>query len=299
MKVLIAEDDLTSRTILAAILGKWGYEVIAVSDGQNAWEILQKADAPKLVLLDWKMPGMDGLEVCRRIRQDSRNDSIYIVILTSKSEKKNIVAGLDAGANDYIIKPYDSEELRARVNVGRRMIEMQMELEEAKNTLAHEAMHDHLTGIFNRRAILDMLRRELSRARRNGETVSIGMCDLDHFKQINDSYGHQTGDDVLCGFAHTVQSNLRDYDMFGRYGGEEFLVIAAGSAGWSQKVLYERLRTKIAGHRIGTRSGEICITMSVGVAVSGDVETVDDLLGSADTALYRAKEEGRNRVVYA
>ena len=299
MKILLAEDDLTSRTILTAILEKWGYEPIAAKDGQEAWEILQKTDSPKLVLLDWRMPGVDGLEVCRRIRRHSRGDSIYVIILTSRSEKKNIVAGLDAGANDYIVKPYDNKELRARVNVGRRMIEMQMELEEAKNALAHEAMLDHLTGILNRRAILDILERELSRARRDGKMVSIGMCDLDHFKQINDRYGHQAGDEVLCGFTRTVQSNLRDYDVLGRYGGEEFLLVMYGSENLQQEKIYERLCARVAKVGMPTRAGDISITVSIGVACSNGKSTVDKILAEADTALYRAKAQGRNCVCYA
>ncbi|MFH2046967.1 MAG: diguanylate cyclase [Pseudomonadota bacterium] len=299
MKVLIAEDDITSRTILTAILEKWGYNPIAVNDGLDALKILQKADSPELVLLDWKMPVMDGLEVCRRIRQQLCNNLVYIIILTSKSEKTNIVAGLDAGANDYVIKPYDNEELRARINVGQRMIEIQSELEKTKKALVHEAMHDHLTGIYNRRAIIDMLQRELSLARRKRNRINIGMCDLDNFKQINDCYGHQAGDEVLCGFTRTIQNNLRGYDIFGRYGGEEFLVIIPDGIKSSEEHIFERLRNKIAEQRILTRAGEISVTMSVGVAGIHNGESVDTLLGAADTALYRAKEEGRNQVFFA
>ena len=151
MKILIAEDDFTSRTMLQAILSKWGYEPIVVDNGQKAWEILQSPDAPKLVILDWNMPEMDGLEVCQQARQLPHNSLLYIIMLTSKSEKSNIVKGLEAGANDYIAKPYNNDELRARVNVGQRMIEIQTDLENTKNALAYEAMHDPLTGIFNRR----------------------------------------------------------------------------------------------------------------------------------------------------
>lgn len=299
MKVLIAEDDITSRKILTAVLEKWGYNPIAVNDGLDALKILQKIDSPELVLLDWKMPVMDGLEVCRRIRKELCNNRVYIIILTSKSEIKNIVAGLDAGANDYIIKPYDNEELRARINVGQRMIEIQTELEKTKKALVHEAMHDHLTGIYNRRAIIDMLQREVSLARRKRGCVNIGMCDLDNFKQINDSYGHQAGDEVLCGFTRTIQNNLRGYDIFGRYGGEEFLVIIPDGIELSEEHIFERLRKKISEQRMLTRAGEINVTMSVGVAGLQNGESVDTLLGAADTALYRAKEEGRNQVCFA
>ncbi len=298
MQVLVAEDDVTSRTILSAILKKCGYVPVAVDDGRKAWEIMQKPDAPSLVVLDWDMPGLNGLEVCRRIREIHTSNPPYVIILTGRGEKADIVKGLDAGANDYISKPYDNDELQARVRVGQRMVEMQAELLEAKNALAHEAMHDHLTGILNRRAILDRLGKELVRADRKNLMLSIGLCDIDHFKQVNDKYGHQVGDDVLCGFIDAIQAGLRSYDLVGRYGGEEFLVITPDSAGLSDEGLYERLRNKIAELKINTRAGEIGITLSIGVAGARG-GSVDKLLAAADIALYKAKENGRNCVIYA
>ena len=180
MKVLIAEDDLTSRTILTAILQKWGYDVVSAVDGEQALEMLKQPEAPKLALLDWSMPGLSGVDVCTHLRENQANDSIYIIMLTAKSEKKNIVEGLNAGANDYIIKPYDNDELQARINVGKRMVEIQSELENAKSALIHEVMHDSLTGVYNRKAIIDMLERELMRTARSGGILYVGMCDLDY-----------------------------------------------------------------------------------------------------------------------
>lgn len=299
MKILVAEDDITSKTILTSILQKWGFDPVVADDGNEAWQIMQKDDAPNLAVLDWDMPFLDGLEVCRRIRSRHLSNPPYLIILTAKGEKADIVKGLDAGANDYILKPYDNDELRARVSVGRRMVELQAELIDAREVLAHQATHDALTGALNRRAILDALDKELRRNGRQQSRLSVGICDIDHFKQVNDTYGHQAGDDVLRGFVHAIQSTLRRYDAVGRYGGEEFLVVTPDTSGSAEKGLYERLRRKIAGLRTATRSGEIGITVSIGVAGADRGTTVESLLAAADAALYRAKDQGRNRVVYA
>lgn len=299
MKILIAEDDLTSRAMLSAVLKKWDCVPVTANDGMQAWDILQQPDAPRLLILDWVMPELDGLSLCRRVREHNTSDPPYVILLTGKGETNDIVEALDAGANDYITKPYDNAELRARIGVGMRMLELQADLNGAKNALAHEAMHDALTGIFNRRAILDGLAREISRAKRQGSTLSVGLCDIDHFKQINDQYGHMTGDEVLNGFARIMQENMRTCDLLGRYGGEEFLVIAPGSKGAPQEVFYERLCEAVAAASIPTRTGNISIAISIGVAGGAGDITVDALLAAADTALYNAKNTGRNRVAYA
>ena len=298
MKVLVAEDDLTSRTILTAILQKWGYEVVPAVNGEKALEILHQPDAPRLALLDWSMPGLSGVEVCSHLRKNQTNDSIYIIILTAKSEKKNIVEGLNAGANDYIVKPYDNDELQARINVGRRMVEIQSELENAKSALIREVMHDSLTGVYNRKAILNLLEKELSRTKRNGGLLSVCMCDLDHFKKINDKYGHQTGDEILKGFTKLVNANLREYDLIGRYGGEEFLIIIP--CGDPEKVMdFGRLCKLISDSKIKTRSGDISVTVSIGITQSYGNDSIDKILTEADNALYKAKDMGRNCVCYA
>jgi len=299
MRILIAEDDVTSRTILTGILTKWGYDPLPVNDGGAAWEALQALDAPKLAILDWTMPQLDGIEVCRRIREIDTLDPPYIIILTSKDEKKDIVRGLDAGGNDYVCKPYDAAELHARIKVGQKMIALQTSLNRAKETMAHLAMHDPLTGVLNRRAILDTVAREISRSKRSSATLSVGMLDIDHFKKVNDGHGHQVGDDVLCEVVRCIQSNLRDYDQVGRYGGEEFLVVAPGSTGSPAESLYQRLCAGVAKNPIETRAGSLRVTVSLGVAGGKGFSTVDEMLAAADAALYQAKDEGRNRVVYA
>lgn len=299
MRVLIAEDDVTSRIILEGVLKKWGYQTEVAVDGAVAWEALQRPDAPNLLVLDWNMPGLDGIEVCRRIRAVGASNPPYVILLTARGEKADIVKGLDAGANDYISKPYDNDELCARLRVGQRMLELQLELNQARDALAHEAMYDSLTGCLNRRAVLDVLKKELARAKRGSEKLSIGLCDIDHFKMVNDTYGHQVGDEVLREFVRCVRDNLREYDHIGRYGGEEFLIVAPGSRGLKKEGLYERLCERIAGNMVITKAGPIAVTVSIGAAGEQDSDTVDELLAAADAALYHAKKHGRNRVAFA
>ncbi len=299
MKVLIAEDDSTSRRILAAIMKKWGYDPVVTEDGQAAWDVLQQPDAPKLLLLDWNMPKMEGPEICRRLKEQSASNPPYVILLTGRDNKGDIVLGLDAGANDYMVKPYDPEELQARIRVGKRMLELQASLVEAHAALRQLAMHDPLTGVLNRRAILERLADELERAKREKGGLSIGMFDLDLFKKINDTHGHQMGDQVLVSFARCIEGKIRKYDCLGRYGGEEFLLISTVPGNPTEGKLYERLCEQVAAMEIAGESGPVSVTVSIGVAAVKKDSTVDSLLASADAALYRAKAGGRNRVVYA
>lgn len=296
MRILIADDSRTSRSMLVKVLKKIGHEVVETTDGAEAWKELQKPDAPSLAILDWMMPKMDGLEVVRRVRSLQSQKPPYLIMLTSKADKADIVTGLNTGANDYLPKPFDHGELRARVEVGRRMLELQSELTEARNALAYEASHDYLTGILNRRAIEVELTRELARERRRFEGLAVGICDIDHFKKINDTYGHAVGDEVLCGFVNLLQNCLREYDLLGRYGGEEFLIILSGIRESDVSNLFERMRLYIAYNSIATQSGDVRITVSIGVKVAQKNESLDQLVTDADAALYRAKTEGRDRV---
>jgi two-component system, cell cycle response regulator len=205
--------------------------------------------------------------------------------------------GLDAGANDYLAKPFDSGELRARIEVGRRMVELQNALVESKEILAHQASHDLLTGLLNRRAIFERLGQELVRAGRSGDTLAVGMIDIDHFKQVNDRYGHQTGDDVLCGFVQLLKESFRSCDALGRIGGEEFLVIAPMSQENDGLAVFTRALGNVAGNEITTRTVPLAITMSIGLTIATWQDSVDKILETVDDALYQAKKEGRNRIV--
>jgi len=297
MRILIAEDDLTSRMVLGSVLKKSGYDVVEAVNGAEAWEIMKHDDAPRLAILDWMMPEMDGLDVLHKIRNIQSDNPPYIIMLTAKGEKTDIIAGLDAGANDYLSKPFDTGELRARIGVGVRMIGLQEELVRSRELLIYQATHDPLTGLMNRRAILDRLGEELSRAKRHSGFLMVGMCDIDHFKRFNDRYGHQTGDDVLIEVSHVLQGSLRKYDSLGRIGGEEFLAIIPVNKKIDTLSLFNRLRENVEKKVIETRKGALSVTISIGVACAAKDSDADSVIKAADAAMYRAKESGRNRVV--
>ena len=299
MKILIADDDVTSRRVLTGVLKKYGHEVVTTVDGAEAWEVMQRPDAPRLAILDWMMPGLAGVEVCRRARTLPSDQPPYIIILTSRDEKADIVAGLEAGADDYVAKPFDADELRARVDVGRRLIELQERLMEAREALAHEAMHDPLTGVLNRRAFAVALSRQLSVERRYHHGLALGICDVDWFKKVNDKHGHQVGDEVLSGLVRLMENNLRGHDVLGRHGGDEFVLLTEHAAEGDAIIPYERARAAVADNPIPTRVGNVSITISFGVKIWRADESEDQLLAAADTALYRAKNRGRNRVYLA
>ena len=298
MKILIAEDDNVNRTILERFLEKWGYEVLAVTDGTQAWQILQAEGAPRLVILDWMMPGMDGAEICREVRKRNEPSYTYILLVTAKSQKRDILEGLQAGADDYLTKPIDAHELRARLRTGRRILELQEELLQARDRLQYQADHDSMTGIWNHAAILEILQAELARSRREKTSVGIVMADLDHFKKVNDVHGHLAGDAVLRETARRMRSRLRPYDSVGRYGGEEFLIVLPGCELDSAVNQAERLRLALSEEPMDTAEGYIPITASMGVTAScgADSSEIDSLLRAADAALYRAKALGRNCV---
>ena len=298
--VLVAEDDPLFRRILESWLGKWEYRVTAAEDGLKAWQVLENGNAPQLLILDWIMPGVDGIELCRRIRSRKQLRYPYILLLTARDDKQDLVNGLNAGADDYLTKPFDVNELQARLRVGKRILTLQDELIRAREELRFEAMHDRLTQLWNRGAILDFLYRELERAKRTGDPVGVLMLDVDHFKRVNDTHGHLIGDTVLREAAHRLHQSARTYDWVGRYGGEEFLVILLNCSAEDVKKQAERLRSSVADTPVSTQAGEINITASIGAATiqGGDINQ-EKLLQSADSALYRAKELGRNRVELA
>jgi len=302
LKILIAEDDPSFRRLLEEILEKWGYEVLSAADGEKALHLLRGRDAPRMAVMDWKMPGMDGTEVCRRIREEIKEPYTYIIILTSQQRDEDLVAGMEAGADDYLTKPFKHIELRLRLRAGRRIIELQNELLASREFLRVKASHDSLTGLWNHEEILGILTRELARSGRDGNYVSVIMADLDHFKKINDTYGHMAGDVVLLTAAGRMQSLMRRYDSIGRYGGEEFLVVLPDCCPDCASAFAERLRASIGGKEMDTPEGMISLTVSLGVAVSGKGRNLEagTLLRAADKALYRAKAKGRNRVeIYA
>ncbi|GAB2510596.1 GGDEF domain-containing protein [Lysobacter humi (ex Lee et al. 2017)] len=289
MKILVAEDDVTSRLVLAATLRSLGHEVTAVADGAAALELWRR-DEFALVISDWLMPELDGPGLCRAIRSEHRSYYTYAILLTSLEGKGNYLAGIEAGADDFITKPLDREVLAARLSVAERILGLH-------EALRFEATRDRLTGVLNRGAILDALQVELHRAARQGGTTAVLLLDIDHFKRVNDTRGHLVGDEVLREIGRRLQATLRPYDRVGRFGGEEFVVLVSSADGQSS-VIAERVRHAIAGTPVAIGGGEpIAMTVSIGVAVApvapGDPQA---MLAAADRALYRAKAAGRDRV---
>jgi len=301
MRVLIADDSIVSRHLLDATLRKWGYQVVVACDGNEAWAILQSEDAPKIAILDWVMPGLTGPEVCRRVRAIAKEKDIYtyILLLTSKSQREDLIEGMESGADDYLTKPFDQHELKVRLRPGTRIIELQQELIAAREALRDQATRDFLTHIWNRSSILDILQRELARSQREKRPFGLVLADLDHFKIINDTYGHFAGDAVLREFVRRMTGSMRPYDAIGRYGGEEFLIVLPGCDEACTAGQAERLRAALADEPMSFNEESRVITCSFG-ATSWTPEaggSEEDLIRVADDALYRAKRQGRNRVV--
>lgn len=297
MKVLIADDSATSRELLRRALSHWGYEVITAEDGNQAWEVLAEPDPPPMAVLDWVMPHMTGPDVCRKVRETHREPYTYILLLTSKNTKGEIVEGMEAGADDYIVKPFDQHELQVRLRAGKRIIDLQMNLLQAREELRERANKDLLTMLPNRAAIASALDTEISRCHRDRRTVGVILLDIDHFKKINDTYGHFAGDAVLRETAIRLRGNMRPYDQVGRYGGEEFLVVLPNCDLSQAANQAERMRSRLHFAPMVVDGVEIPVSASFGVTVSDGTERGPDIfVRVADEALYRAKAGGRNCV---
>ena len=299
MKVLVADDSLVYRRMLEVHLKRWGYEPISLGTGGEALQLLLSGDAPRLAILDWMMPEIDGIDVCRQLRQKGHEPYTYIILLTGKDSNEDIVLGLNAGADDYITKPFEAPELEVRMRAGKRIVDLQNELIAAREQLRAEASQDPLTGVLNRGALLKILVRDCSRAEREGTPLATLMVDVDYFKKVNDTFGHSAGDAVLVNVAKRMRDMLRPYDALARFGGEEFLLVLPACDAAAAMVVAERVRAAVAEPPIMAESRAISVTCSIGVsAVShGHAVSPATLIEAADMALYRAKNAGRNRVV--
>ncbi len=297
-RVLVAEDDAMFRKILRTWLESWGYEVMIAADGAQAWELLQGERPPHLLILDWIMPKPDGVELCRLIRERQKSPYQYILLVTAKDGTEDLVTGLESGADDYLSKPFDRSELRARLRAGRRILTLQEEQTQARDQLHFQATHDGLTAIWNRTTILDLLNREFENNARSIKTTGVIMLDLDHFKRVNDTYGHHAGDAVLKESVKRIQESVRSYDLVGRYGGEEFLVVLPDCEQEEVEACAERVRWAVASGPVFLDGVSIPVTASIGTAVANPlVNSAKDALAAADSALYRAKNSGRNKVI--
>jgi diguanylate cyclase (GGDEF)-like protein len=291
MRVLIADDDEVILSALGGMLRHLGHEPVVTHNGDDAWAVINSEDPPALAILDWMMPGVEGPEICRRLRLHQKRPYQYLILLTVKDEMQNLVEGMQAGADDYLRKPFDERELRARLHAGERILALQDELRA-------RAMFDDLTGLLNRATIRERLQRELALTVRQARPASIIVADLDHFKHINDTHGHQVGDEVLRAASKRLAGSMRSYDELGRYGGEEFLAVLPACNRTCASQVAERMRHALSAQPVDTYAGPIHITASFGLATmdKGQELHADSLIRVADEALYRAKRAGRNRL---
>jgi two-component system cell cycle response regulator len=300
IKVLVADDSAVSRKLVELTLSEKQYSLIFAKSGRETLKLFAEHH-PAIVIIDWMMPDLTGIEICQHIRSRSHASYTYIMLLTGMSAKESVVEGLAAGADDYLTKPFDQEELRARAGVGLRIIELQREIE-AKNLLLKElALTDALTGLPNRRAIEDWATRQLSGAARYGFSFWVALADLDHFKTVNDTHGHDAGDTVLKAFSEILRSNSRHSDICGRIGGEEFLLILTHATEENAKGAIDRVRAELEATKFNFDGSSLTVTASFGLAGFTGTRAPDfnRLVSQADAALYSAKRHGRNRLELA
>jgi diguanylate cyclase (GGDEF)-like protein len=299
LNILIADDEPVSRRLLEILLNKWGYGVTVATDGEEAWRALQNGSCPRIAILDWMMPGMDGIEVCKRIRQHESRLSVYVLLLTAKQATEDANGKFESVADDYLSKPYAAQELKARLRAARRIIELEDQLQGAREAMKIETTRDPLTGLWDRSSILEILHRELRRSRRQVSPLAVLMVDIDHLKQVNQSHGHLAGDAVLREAARRIRSSIRLYDSMGRYGGGQFVIVSPacdGTGGLSQA---HRIRSKICQEAIHIFEGDFPITISLGIAVGGSNHQAHELISAAEKALAEAKKSGHNRAELA
>ena len=298
MKVLIAEDEPTGNLLLKSMVFRWGFDIVTAFDGTEALKRLQEEDAPQIVILDWVMPGIDGLEVCRRIREMEKGKDryTYVIMLTGRGDTEDIVTGIDAGADDYVVKPFNQEELRARLRTGQRNIELQMALRAANNKLQIISRLDPLTGALSRSAILDDLDLAMYRSRRGKKILTIALIDIDDLKEMNERHGRSAGDKVLQESVRRISACLRRTDNFGRYGGDEFLVILLGANNSAGMEICHRIQSIIGEKEIVLHDHSISVTVSQSLAVWDGEADIEKFISSAEQTLLTTKANGRNRV---
>ena len=298
--VLIVDDDAVTRAQLRFLLLRNGYDVTVAASGEEAWEKLQQRHF-SFCITDWSMPGMNGPDLCRLVRGRFDDEYLYVILLTGMTEKQQVAVGLEAGADDYITKPFDSGELLARLRVGRRILTLQRSMRETERQLRLMAHQDGLTNVMNRRAVDENLAKAVSRLRRSQHPCTIALLDIDFFKRVNDTYGHQAGDAVLKEVASRIRDVLRTNDMIGRYGGEEFIAILESADEASASQIAERIRVAIEEVPVEHAGTDIFVTISIGLcaAPAGYTGASAALVEAADSALYEAKRTGRNRVLTA
>jgi diguanylate cyclase (GGDEF)-like protein len=300
IRVLVGDDSAVSRKLVEHTLSEKRYSLVFAKSGRETVDLFAE-HRPALVIVDWIMPDLTGIEICKHIRSKTQASYTYIILLTGKSEKESVVEGLAAGADDYLTKPFHPEELIARVGVGLRIMELQREIE-VKNAMLQElALTDPLTSLPNRRAIEDWATRQLSGAARYGFSFWVALADLDHFKAVNDTHGHDAGDTVLKAFSQILKSKSRRSDICGRIGGEEFLFVLTHATKEDAKSVIECVRAELEATKFNFNGNSLTVTASFGLVGFAGTRAPDfnRLVAQADSALYSAKRMGRNRVEVA
>ena len=298
MKVLIVDDDLGSRLVAQAAVERLGHAWRSASDGDAAWQAWQDFQ-PDVLISDRAMPGLDGLELCRRIRETERTTYTYIVLLTASDGNAEILNGLESGADDYVVKPLDPFILRARLLVARRVTSLHAELGRIRQELAAQAGTDPLTNLKNRLRLIEDLEMLHTTSQRYQRPYTLALCDIDHFKLFNDTYGHQAGDTALRAVADALTQHTRQSDGLYRYGGEEFLLLMPEQSAASAAMAMERFRAALFARSIDHSNAPAgVLTCSIGIAtfIPGSGQSSEQLMKQADDSLYRAKATGRNQV---
>ena len=308
MRILIAEDDPVSSRLLATTLTKWGHEVVVTATGLEAWAALREQDAPLLAILDWMMPGMNGVEVCRKVRQEISDSPIYIILLTALNRKEDLIQGLEAGADDYLTKPFNRHELRVRLKVGGRIVELQSTLRErvreleqaiverkrAEDELRNLSLTDNLTGLYNHRGFFTLADHQTKSARRTGQSSLLIYADMDGLKQINDTFGHNEGSLAIAKTAEILRLTFRDSDILARLGGDEFAILAPAVSRQQTDIIIARLRVNIAVHNLQAKLG-YQLSLSIGAVVIDhrNGSSIEELMVEADRAMYADKRSKR------
>ena len=298
-RVLLTDDEPVQRMLIGRMLSRAGYEVVMAEDGQQAVQMMQQGNF-QLLVTDWEMPNLDGIGLCRAVRSMNLPYYTYTILLTSRDAIEHVVMGLQSGADDYLTKPIMEPELLARLNTGKRLVEMERSLRQAMEENRRLSIIDALTGVFNRRYLMEQLAKELERSARYHHPLSLMLCDVDHFKRINDNYGHQCGDETLVQFSQVLRSCLRETDWIARYGGEEFVIVLPETTLSAATQVAERCRTALAKEPLKMSDQTLSVTASFGV--SGWQESVpagtdiNKLIAVADAGVYASKQDGRDKV---
>ena len=294
-RVLVADDSATVRALVRLELEAAGYAVVEAEDGQQALEAA-RAGGLRAVLLDVEMPVLDGHATIAELKRDSRTAEVPVVFPTSRGTSEDVVEALRLGAHDYLRKPPEPAELLARVAAAIRVSGLREELRRRTEDLDRMSRTDHLTGLYNRRHLDESLQADVASSRRHAFPISVLLVDVDHFKSVNDVHGHEAGDAVLQAVAGALRTAVRTDDLVGRWGGEEFLVLARHTDAAGAQVLGDRLRAAVSALSVPVAAGSVSMTISVGGATAvGPAAGADAVLRVADAQLYEAKAAGRDR----